>query len=364
MRLSLSTEILYPKLLEVNEVKQLRYYMLLQGLSNLLNSTIDIKAQTQASKIGENQQITEDSSDEETHQSVKIPNIYATSNYESITFQEGDTHLTYILQSSLDNKVKFEAYTTQSDNGSFQITGRILFGGQQHMLNISTSGSGQLLASPDSGSKQGAIAFSIDSGTGIFEHATGFITSNFVVGESGEYRDVHTATLFLKSQEKDDVTTEEERLLVRDVIDEKAFPVTMDASMEYIADLLALTHASELMVIDEQGNFIGVVSEVDLLQVLIPDIDEIVRVGGTIKDALNIFIRNGRDLAGQPIRRLVKSNPRTVMPDDELLAVATVMLHNNARRLPVVEQGKFVGSISLEDICWAVLSKWNGIRQN
>ncbi|NEO15168.1 MULTISPECIES: CBS domain-containing protein [unclassified Moorena] len=345
-------------------VKQLRYHMSLQGLSNLLNSTIDIKAQTQVSTIAENQKITEDSSDQESDQSVKAPNIYATSNYDGITFEEEDTHLAYILQSSLDNKVNFEGYTTQSDNGSFQVTGRILFGGKQHILNISTSGSGQLLASPDSGYKQGAIAFGINSGTGIFEHATGFITSNFIVGESGEYRDVHTATLFLKSKEKDGLTPEEERLLVRDVMDEKAFPVTMDASIEYIADLLALTHASELMVIDEQGNFIGVVSEVDLLQVLIPDIDEIVRVGGTLKDALNIFIRNGPDLAAQPIRRLVKSNARTVRPDDELVAVATVMLHSNARRLPVVEQGAFVGSISLEDICWAVLSKWNGIRQN
>jgi len=345
-------------------VRQLRYHMSLQGLSNLLNSTVDIKPQTQVSTISEEQNVTESSSDEGSHQSLINPNIYATSSYEGITFEEEDTHLTYILQSSLDNQVSFVAYTTLSDHGSFQATGRIFFGSQQHTLNISASGSGQLLASPNSEYKQGAIAFAIDSGTGIFANTTGFITSNFLVGESGEYRDVHTATLFLQSQEKDDLTTAEERLLVRDVMDEKAFPVTMDASLEYVADLLALTHASELMVIDEQGNFIGVVSEVDLLQVLMPDIDEIVRVGGTLKDALNIFIRNGRDLAGQPIRRLVKSNPRTVMPNDELLAVATVMLHNNTRRLPVVEQGKFVGSISLEDICWAVLSKWNGIRQN
>lgn len=345
-------------------MKQLRYHMLLQGLSNLLNCTIDLKAHSQVSTIAENQGITENSSDQETHQSVKTSNIYATSNYDGITFQEGDTHLAYILQSSLDNKVTFEAYTTQSDHGSFQVTGIILFGGKQHTLNISTSGNGQLLASPDSKYKQGAIAFQIDSGTGIFENATGFITSNFLVSESGDYRDVHTATLFLQSKEQDSFTAEEKRLLVRDVIDEKAFPVTMDASMEYIADLFALTHASELMVIDQDGNFIGVVSEVDLLQVLIPDIDEIIRVGGTLKDALNIFISNGQDLAGQPIRRLVKSNPRTVMPDDELLAVATVMLHSNTRRLPVVEDGKFVGSIALEDICWATLSKWNGIRQN
>lgn len=344
-------------------MKQLQYNMTLQGLSNLLNSTINVKEHICVSTIVENQKITEYSSDEISSQSVKIPTICATSSYDGITFVQEDTHLTYILQSSLNNKVNFEAYRTQSDNGTFQGTGRILFGGEEHVLNISTSDSGKLLPTTEEGHFQGAIAFVVDGGTGIFENATGLITSNFVVGDSGSYQDVHTANLFIKSKE-DNLTSSQKRLVIRDVIDEKAFPVTMDASMEYVADLFALTHASELMVIDKEGNFIGVVSEVDLLQVLIPDIDEILKVGGTLKDALNIFIRNGQDLAAQPIRRLVKTNPRTVNPDDELLAVSSVMLHTNTRRLPVVEDGKFVGSISLADICWAVLSKWNGIRQS
>lgn len=156
---------------------------------------------------------------------------------------------------------------------------------------------------------------------------------------------------------------ENNKLRVRDVIDEKAFPVTANATMEYVADLLALTEDSDLMVIDDEGNFIGVVSETDLLRAVIPDIDEIMKAGGTLNDAMSIFLQSGRDLAGQPIKRLVKHNPHTVSPDDELLAVATVMLQNDTRRLPVVEDDKFVGSISLADMCWAVLSKWNGIRQ-
>jgi CBS domain-containing protein len=52
-----------------------------------------------------------------------------------------------------------------------------------------------------------------------------------------------------------------------------------------------------------------------------------------------------------------------VSPDDELLAVATVMLRSHTRRLPVVRDGAFLGSISLSDICWAVLSRCNGIKQ-
>jgi CBS domain-containing protein len=116
-----------------------------------------------------------------------------------------------------------------------------------------------------------------------------------------------------------------------------------------------------LMVVDGEGNFVGVVSEVDLLRSVMPDVDAILDVGGTLNDALSVFLTNGRAMADRPISRLVKGNPRTVAPDDELLAVATVMLKTDVRRLPVVERGKFVGSISLADVCWALLSKWNGL---
>jgi predicted transcriptional regulator len=336
--------------------------MVLQGVSNVLNTTMDVKSLAQGSITRDNK-IVEQNPSQKNDQWSKDLSVFATAQYDQINFQEGDAHLDYILQSSVQNKVVFEAHATQSDNELFEETGRILFGGSEHVLYISTLGSGQLLGSPAPGYKQGALTFQVNGGTGLFEKARGMITANFLVGELGDYQDAHTATIFLQGKAEDSIA-EEKRLLVRDVIDEKAFPVMIDASMEYVADLLALTNASELMVIDGEGNFIGVVSEVDLLQALIPDIDEILKVGGTLKEALNIFIRNGRDLAGQRISRLVKSNPRTVRPDDELLAVATVMLQGDVRRLPVIEHGKFVGSISLADICWAILSKWNGIRQN
>lgn len=39
------------------------------------------------------------------------------------------------------------------------------------------------------------------------------------------------------------------------------------------------------------------------------------------------------------------------------------MLRSHSRRLPVVKDGAFLGSVSLTDICWAVLSRWNGLKQ-
>ena len=343
-------------------MKQLKYHMVFQGASNLLNPSQDVNSLAGVSTDRRLFRAEYDPA-EASNQLIADLNIAAIARYDQITFHEENTYLAYILQSSARNEVWFEAQTTQCDRGSFQAMGQICFGSDQHVLHISTLGQVQLLEVPEVHSYQGAIAFQVKGGTGVFDQATGMITANFLVNERGDYRDVHTATIFLHGQPEDSVA-QENRLLVRDVLDEKAFPIMADVSMEYVADLLALTDASQLMVIDGEGNFVGVVSEVDLLQALIPDIDEILRIGGTLKDALNIFICNGRDRAGQPIARLVTTNPRTVSPTDELLAVATVMLQSDIRRLPVVDQGKFVGSVALSDICWAVLSKWNGIRQS
>ena len=153
------------------------------------------------------------------------------------------------------------------------------------------------------------------------------ITSNFLVDESGAYRDLHAAMIFLPGEAAPEPGAGPPRMRVRDVMNEKAFPVTAGVTMEYLADLMALTEFSEQMVIDHGGKFVGVVSEADLLRALIPDVEEIVKEGGTLNDAMRIFFQLGEDLAPQPIARLVKSHPRTVSPTNgEFLAVATVML--------------------------------------
>lgn len=147
---------------------------------------------------------------------------------------------------------------------------------------------------------------------------------------------------------------------VRDVMDQKVARVSAHETMQTAAELLVLTQASDLIVVDEVGLFVGVVSEGDLIRALIPDFDEVFAAGGTLADAFQIFVTNGQDLAQQSIQRLIIDNPITMAPDDEILKAATVMIDKMIRRLPVVEDGKFLGTISRADIAWAVLCRDRG----
>jgi CBS domain-containing protein len=142
---------------------------------------------------------------------------------------------------------------------------------------------------------------------------------------------------------------------VSDVMNIKVAVISVDATMRLAAELLTLTQAADLIVVDAERNFLGVVSEGDLIRALLPDFNEVVKAGGSLDAATQMFLDNGRNLEHESIKRLIIFNPITVTPDEDLLKVSTVMMEKMIRRLPVVERGRFVGSISRADICWALL---------
>jgi CBS domain-containing protein len=139
-------------------------------------------------------------------------------------------------------------------------------------------------------------------------------------------------------------------------MDRRAARITLDAPMSLAAELLVLSRASDLMVVDGDGRYVGVLAEGDLLHAVLPDFEGLIESGASLEDAYRIFLENGRDYGDQPIRRLVIRKSVTVAPEDELLKAATVMITKHIRRLAVVEDDRLVGTVSRADVCWAVLT--------
>ena len=145
-------------------------------------------------------------------------------------------------------------------------------------------------------------------------------------------------------------------VLVRDVMNVNPTRIAARSTMREAAELVSASEASDLAVVDDEGRFVGVLAEGDLIRAALPKFDEIVNSGGSLAEALDLFMLSGKDLASQPIDRIVIRNPIDVRPDDDLMKVAVVMVSRHIRRLHVVEDGKLAGSISRADICRAVLS--------
>jgi CBS domain-containing protein len=61
------------------------------------------------------------------------------------------------------------------------------------------------------------------------------------------------------------------------------------------------------------------------------------------------------------VEACMTKEPRTVAPDAELEEAARIMEQHAVHRLPVVEDGKLVGVLSLKDIARAARKEWAGV---
>ncbi len=145
-------------------------------------------------------------------------------------------------------------------------------------------------------------------------------------------------------------------MLIRDIMNINAPRIRAGSTLLQAADLFLLTHASDLAVVDGDNRFLGILSEGDTIRAALPKLNEVLAAGGQLADSYSIFEENGHLLANQLIETIMIRNPITISPSDNIHKAATYMAAKNIRRLPVVEQGKLVGSVSRADICRAIFS--------
>jgi CBS domain-containing protein len=149
--------------------------------------------------------------------------------------------------------------------------------------------------------------------------------------------------------------TEATHTLVKDFMVIRTARIRHNSNIQHAAEIVALSGVSDLMVVDDDDNFRGVLSEGDILRTALPDIDEILEEGGTLDDAFEIFMRKGKELSDLPIAPLIIEEPIIVDPEDHVAKAATVLLNMQIRLLPVVREGKLMGTISRADVCRAVV---------
>jgi len=151
--------------------------------------------------------------------------------------------------------------------------------------------------------------------------------------------------------------SEIELLRVEDAMVTRTIRIRSDANLYKAAEVVALSRVSDLMVVGEDDRFIGVLSEGDILRAALPDMEEIVAEGGSLDTAFDIFVKKGKNLSDLPILPIVITEPIVLDPKDHVAKATMVMIDLNIRVLPVVKDGKLVGTISRADICQAIIGK-------
>src|SRR5262249_38705556 len=70
----------------------------------------------------------------------------------------------------------------------------------------------------------------------------------------------------------------------------------------------------------------------------------------TDRDIVVRAVAEGRDLRGTRLDQVCSAGVVTIGPDDETDAAVRLMRERGVRRLPVVENGRAVGIVSLRDV--------------
>ena len=118
-------------------------------------------------------------------------------------------------------------------------------------------------------------------------------------------------------------------MLVRDIMSQRVIRVHPEECVAVAARQLATNHIGAMPVCGNDGRLLGVVTDRDL----------VVRC-----------LAAGRSPEKTRVREVMTGNVVSVAPDTGIRTAATVMGHRQVRRLPVVEDGKLLGMISLSDL--------------
>lgn len=112
--------------------------------------------------------------------------------------------------------------------------------------------------------------------------------------------------------------------------------VKLSPQMEVMAAVNQLVkhHISGAPVVDAGGTLVGMLSEMDCMQV-------------------GLIAAEDTCVAG-PVSQFMKASVVFVSPDDSLTQLAQLFLSKPFRRYPVMENGKLVGQISRSDVLKAI----------
>ncbi|MEK9785490.1 MAG: CBS domain-containing protein, partial [Gammaproteobacteria bacterium] len=147
-------------------------------------------------------------------------------------------------------------------------------------------------------------------------------------------------------------------LTVSDAMRSEIVSVSPDTTMRAAAEIFVKTQRGDLVVRDSENNFLGTVSEGDLIRAVLPDFDEMLRANVSSASVNKLFLNTAKSLLNEKITRLIIRDPIILQPKDTLIKAAACMAEKKIGRLPVVSERKIVGDLSRADLCWAMMKEW------
>lgn len=143
-------------------------------------------------------------------------------------------------------------------------------------------------------------------------------------------------------------------MLVRDVMKTKFKTISPQTTYEEAARLMSGGRVSGLFVVD-QDKIVGVVSEKDLFKLIYPRYGEFAQQPEEWLDQEHQEAEI-ESTKNRPVSEFMTKAVLTIESKSAVMRAGGIMLSHGIHMLPVVDQGKFIGIVTREEIYGALLA--------
>jgi len=143
-------------------------------------------------------------------------------------------------------------------------------------------------------------------------------------------------------------------MLIREVVSNDAVSVSKEDTLRTVASKMVLNNCASVTVVDENQNLVGIVTIRDIMMPLYPQQGDYVHDTLASRDFEAMEEGYGKVLE-LTAHDAMTANPVSVSVEDPVLKALSFMGLRNLRSVPVVDDKKLIGVVSIEAINGAML---------
>lgn len=144
---------------------------------------------------------------------------------------------------------------------------------------------------------------------------------------------------------------------VRDLMESQIISIPETATYEEAARVLSQNKINGVLVLNESGKIIGIVSDKDLFRILYPFSTSFFENPELYLD-LESREHKIEDVRQKPVSVFMTKNVHSIEPDVPIMRAGAIMLAKHVHRLPVIENGNLIGIITRSQIYGALLDSY------
>lgn len=138
-------------------------------------------------------------------------------------------------------------------------------------------------------------------------------------------------------------------MVVRDVMSTGIVTAKFTDTARSVVGKMLSRHCGAIPVVDDEGKLLGLVAVRDVMIPLYPNYGDYIHDNVHSRD-FEEMEEGYLEVMGKTAGDIMTKNPLTVSPNDPVLQAASYMGLKHFRRIPVEENGKLVGMISMGDV--------------